>query len=184
MIYTCPMPLRFTEHFQPMTGFSRRYVFPNIATEHKNGEAREEGRQILRNIVLERMADGLIAQEEGADALGWLVEHCGGIPKDLVFLVESAALNALTTGNGKRIELGDAKTAVTDYARDVIMPSLTSEDVVVLQKRHNDKTLTGDKENQRLLFAGSLIEYRNDESWCDAHPALWEWLKQLPDPTR
>lgn len=182
MIYTCPMPLRFTEYFQPMGGFSKRHVFPNISTQHKNGDPKDDGIKVLHDLVLERMEAHLIAQEAGADALGWLVQHSGGIPKDLVLLVEAAALNALSVGNSKRIELSDAKLAVTDYARDVIMPSLTSTDIAVLWKRHRDKRLTADKENQRLLFAGSLIEFRNDEAWCDAHPALWEWLESLPEP--
>jgi hypothetical protein len=43
--------------------------------------------------------------------------------------------------------------------------------------------LTNEPDKQRLLHNGTLIEYHNDEPWCDAQPVLWYLLEQNDDKT-
>jgi len=172
MIYTFPLALRHSDDYTAARSyFSGDYFLHNFALHHANGDEDEKGVQTLRALALKRLEPGLIVD----DALNLLVEASGGFPVDLVKLVRNAALYALDHPDAPRICADDAQAAIKDLRREISAP-LTKADWQVLRKRHQDRLLTNDDENRRLLFNGSLIEYSNDVQWCDAHPVLWRML--------
>ncbi len=176
MIYTLPLALRYSDHFNSIQmSFHDAEFLPNLCARHADGREDADGLAALRRLVTARMAEELIDD----DALDMLLLANGGIPVSLVVLMRRSTLYALERG-AERIAIDDAKKAVRDLRRDVLAP-LKRGDYGVLRARHRDRRLTNDPEEQRLLYNGSLIEYSNEVPWCDAHPVLWGLLEEERD---
>lgn len=172
MIYTFPMALRFSDGYNAaLRNFDAYFYFHNFAIRHANGEDDGPGIDALRQIVRKRLEPALLAD----DALDLLVEACGGSPVDLVRLVRNAANYGLDHEEVPVLGINDVRDAIKDLRREISAP-LTKHDWQVLRRRHQDRELTNDPENRRLLFNGALIEYSNDIQWCDVHPVLWPLL--------
>ena len=178
MIYTCPLALRFSDHYHTLKlSFSEVRYLPNIAPRHRDNSPNDEGIETLRDLVAQRLEDRLIEPA----ALDLVLQACGGVPVWLVFLVRSAAVYALNRSEQAAVILAeDARSAIKELRREVLAP-LSRHDLTVLAARHRDRRLTNDADEQRLIYNGSLIEYDNDIQWCDAHPALWSLLEQADD---
>ncbi len=178
MIYTFPIALRHADDYHAIRlSFPQVYVLPNLSTRHRDGAPDADGEAFLRKLVLQRMEERLIE----ADALELIIHSNGGIPSWLVFLVRSAALYALARdARAETITVADAHQALKELRYEGMAP-LTRQDLHLRRARHRDRSLSNDPEDQRLLYNGSLIEYANDVSWCDAHPALWSILEQADD---
>ncbi|HEX9989002.1 MAG TPA: hypothetical protein VGE45_11070 [Chloroflexia bacterium] len=174
MIFTFPIALRHTDDYNSIRlKFDHVWFLPNISVFHSDGTTlHDEGVEASRNLVLSRMEENLI---EGA-ALDLLVRNYGGIPVRMVYLVQLAATFALARDErAASITTADVEDAIKELRREMRTP-LTRKDLEVLSERHRDRTLTNDEIEQRLLYNGSLIDYSNGETWCDAHPALWSLL--------
>lgn len=178
MIYSFPLTLRHSEHYQTIRlSFPQVHFLPNIATHHADHSPDPEGDKTLRRLVQVRIDNNLITPE----ALDVVVNSNGGIPVWLVFLMRSSALYAMERSEeAPQITLADARNAVKELRREMLAP-LSQNDLQFLRARHQDRHLTNDADAQRLLYLGSLIEYFNDLQWCDAHPALWSLLEQMDD---
>lgn len=174
MIYTFPLALRYSDDYQIVRrNVTRDSFLPNLSLRHAGGEADEVGLAALRRIVTNRVEERLISSE----ALDQIVMASGGIPVELVKLVNSAAVYALEREEAaERIELTDARNAVKDLRRELAAP-LTLAEWDLLRARHQDRRLSNEAEMQQLLYKGALIEYANDVQWCDAHSALWSFLE-------
>ena len=174
MIYTFPLALRHSDDYNSIRlSFPQPHFLPNVSTRHADGTPDADGIKFLRDLVLARVEERLIEVE----ALNLVVQANGGIPVWLVVLLRSAAVYALERSElAESITVADVQNAIRDWRREGIAP-LSRGDIEVLRARHRDRQLSNDPEEQRLLFNGSLIEYSNEESWCDAHPALWSRLQ-------
>lgn len=172
-IFTFPLPLRYSEDYQTVQRFfDHQVLLPNLRLRDADGNDDRGGREALGQIVLHRMNEDLITQE----ALDLLTVACGGIAKDLIKLVNQAALFALDRDDAaRRIELGDAQNAIKELRRE-LAANLSLAEWRVLKARHRDRRLTNEPETERLLYKGALIEYPNDPHWCDVHPVLWSLL--------
>ncbi|MGH9818489.1 MAG: hypothetical protein ACRD6I_20700, partial [Candidatus Acidiferrales bacterium] len=130
------------------------------------------GMATLRHLVLTRLEMRLIAD----DALDLAIDSCGGVPVQLVKLMRSAAVYALVRDeHAQQIILIDMRQAVNDLRRELSAP-LRRDDWQRLRACYKHRQLTNDAEMQRLLYNGSLIEYANDNAWCNVHPVLWALL--------
>lgn len=176
IIYTFPVALRYSPDFRNiLANFrDRMETLPNIPTHQASGKSDAKGLAILRTLVLNRMESRLIKQ----NALRLLIAASGGIPTALTFLVQNAALYALTRDAQADVILReDAGNAIVKL-REQLTPALTEHNWAVLRERHRDHRLTSDEDNQSLLNKGALIEYpgSSGQPWCDAHQALWDLL--------
>ncbi len=173
MIYTFPLALRQSDDFNTVRlSFPVVEFLPNFCSHDVRGEPDLKGREALRRLVTARIEERLLAPE----AMDLLLAKNGGIPVWLVVLVRNAALYALER-SAEQIAPEDAAQAIRDLRRDTLAP-LTRADREVLRRRHVDRLLTNDETERRLLYNGSLIEYPNEEPWCDAHPVLWNLLER------
>lgn len=174
MIYTFPLALRYSGDYQTVRQYFDRDVFlPNLSFRHADGAEDRGGIAALRQIVLNRIDAQLIRD----DALEHLVVASGGIPLELVKLVNNAAVYALERSEqAGSINLEDARNAVKDLRRE-LAANLTMAEWQLLKTRHGDRMLSNEPEIQQLLYKGALIEYSNDVQWCDVHPALWGLLE-------
>ncbi len=172
MIYTFPLALRYSGDYQIVRrGFDRDVYLPNIALRHADGSEDQRGGELLARIVLNRMEARLAT----GDALQQMAVASGGIPAELVKLVNNAALYALERA-ADAISLDDARNAVRDLRRE-LAANLTLAEWRLLKTRHGDRILSNEPEVQQLLYKGALIEYSNDVEWCDVQPALWSLLE-------
>jgi hypothetical protein len=129
---------------------------------------REVVRRRLRSLDLDPAA--VIAE----GALELLVTGSGGVMRDLIRLVQSAALEAEIAG-GERIEAREASRALNELRR-ALMAQLTPEYHEILdQVRATHQRVSGegvgDKCDQ-LLRNDVVLSYVNDDIWFDAHAAL------------
>ncbi len=178
IVYTAPISLQTSGVLNNLqVNFPTMEYLPNIAAWKKDGKSDRKGIEVLENLILNRVEATIIEK----NALKLLAQNNGGIPATLVGLVRRAALYALTDGNEKTITKADVHKAIVEYRNEILVPSLTQADWDILRKRHQDKDLSADSENQRLLHNGTLIEYRNGNPWCDVHPALWDLLEEPPE---
>jgi energy-coupling factor transporter ATP-binding protein EcfA2 len=178
MIYTFPIDLRHSQHYNTISlNFSDVSYLPNLATRCADGTPNEAGIATLRDFVLARMEEHLIEPQ----ALDLIVKANGGIPVTLISLMRTSSLIALLRNEaGTCITRDDANEAIRRLRREM-SAGLTRDDWRVLRERHRDRHLTNDEIEQKLLYNGSLIDYANGETWCDAHPALWNLLEQDDD---
>ncbi len=174
MIYTFPLPLRYSDDYQTVRRYFNQHVLlPNLSLRHRNGEEDKTGRQALEQVVLNRLNRGLIADE----ALEHLIVASGGIVVELIKLVNQAALFALDHNTqAQSIKIEDAKNAVKELRRE-LAANLSLAEWRLLKDRHADRLLTNEPEIEKLLNKGALIEYSNDVQWCDVNPTLWSLLE-------
>ncbi len=178
MIYTFPLALRYSEDHQNIQrNFDQHVLLPNLSLRQRNGEEDSRGRQAMEQIVLNRLNHDLITP----DALEQLIIACGGIVVELIKLVRQAALFALVRRSQvPRIEIEDAQNAIKGLRRD-LAANLSLAEWRLLKARHADRRLTNEPAIETLLQKGALIEYPNDPSWCDVHPALWSLLDRYAE---
>ncbi len=176
MIYTLPIALRHSDHYNSITSrFTRSFFLHNWAPFQREGTDHGRNQDALRRIALRRMENTLIDDE----ALTEIVRKCGGVPNDLVILMRMAANYALSYGR-TTIGLEEVAEAVKER-RDHLSAPLSAADWANLKRINASHRLTNDPDLQRLFYNGSLIEYDNDVRWCDVHPILRGYLEYYTD---
>ncbi|MEE8524377.1 MAG: AAA family ATPase, partial [Thermoanaerobaculia bacterium] len=172
MIYVVPAVLRlFTDFHRIREGFSDFQLLPNLSIYRPNGDRDLGTLESLLWLVRTRASDNLLEPE----ALAPLLRTNGGVPRQLVALVRSAALHALAR-DADRVSRSDAENAAGELRRELVA-SLDDEDAEILRTRHADRRFIAGPREIRLFAQGSLIEYPGDIPWCDAHPLLWPFLE-------
>jgi len=171
-IYTFPVALRYNAQFIELDRYFKIFRMPNLALVHKDGTINKKSWRVLREVIHRRLDPTLIAPK----AKRTIIRASGGLMRLLIGLVQSAATNARARG-AQRIENSDALAAVVDLRKDFIA-ALKSEDYPILAARYKDKRLSNDDALQPLLQARALLEYENDDTWCDVHPAILPLLEE------
>ncbi len=175
IIYTFPIALRNMNDFpQIRNNFAQRFVLSNIRIHHRDGSVDEVGRDLLRELVWRRMDGSLI----DAAALSMAVEMSGGLPRTLVLLVRSAAASARSQGL-ESIGLPNMEKAITELRNDY-QGVLTPEHYATLH-RYRKQALMNEDAVRDVLHNLSLLEYANDERWCDVHPIVEQLLLRTSD---
>ena len=172
IIHTFPIALRYTNDFmQIRRNFDEDVFLPNIKIKSRDGSPYQEGRRLLQQIILERMATDLIDPA----AVDRLVEMSGGVLTILIDLTQRAIVYALTRNNPK-VEIEDVEPAIAKERADY-QAVLTPAQLAVLRQRAGDKAMVNDELDRECLHNLSLLEYRNYDSWRDAHPIVWPLLE-------
>lgn len=178
IIYTFPINMRYTKEFSalPPALKDNAVFFSNAYTHDRQGQEKTRVTGALREVVLHRLEPHLIAD----DAFEFVIVNSSGIPSQLVQLVQFATLRALER-EVERIELEDAKRAANEVRNNLLAP-LDDEDLRLLAARHLDRVKPpADERHLKLLYSGALVEYENDQAWCDANRVLWDVLPKPPD---
>ncbi len=169
-IFTFPLALRHADDYQQVRNtFEQKVrVLHNFAPRHPDGSVNREEVALLKQLVLKRAEAGLFEPA----ALDYLVDMCGGIPAHLIQLVQNAVLFARQRDeHAEQIALVDAKAAAKEM-RDEMIIGLSAQEWELLWLRHQDRIPVNEPAMQRLFYKSALVEYTNDEPWCDVHPLL------------
>lgn len=166
-IFLMDISLRYSEKFTSLKqNFHDFKTLPNIKLKTRNGEPYPAGKALLSEMIYKRIDASLLDE----DARDTIIEGSGGHVRSLISLMRNAALIALARKSPK-IEHQDAVRAVNRLRGDFVA-LLRSDHYPALRLRYDDKQINSDAATQELLERLALLEYANDDVWCDVHPAM------------
>ena len=130
-----------------------------IRVEEKDGLPNSLGLDAMRQMLLRRAHEDLF--EHGV--VDYLVQHCGGHPRDLLRLLQGAFSHA----ERERFDMDGARKAVLDLSSD-FRRMLQPADYLRLACIDIDQAQEDAERSQWLLYNLALLEY-NDFYWR-SHP--------------
>ncbi len=173
IVYTFPVALRYDNDWTHIkNSFSNRFILPNIRLRSFEGAPNPEGVEVMQRMVLNRMEPSLIL----SDALDLAVAMSGGLPFTLMELIQNAALFARTQGKSviDRPSLEEAVTEIRSDFQGMLEPS----HYLTLRQYRQTRWLENEEAVREVLHNLSLLEYANDQRWCDVHPIVASLLEQ------
>jgi len=140
-------------------------MLPNLnVTTHSNSP---DSLDLLSKAITLRMKEGLITDS----ACCRIAKASGGLMRTLIRLVQAAAVEAIVAGHESIAE--EDVLAAEKKERAAFIPNLRQEDYQTLRRCHTEKRLlSADDAVLDLLYRRALLEYPNDEPWCDVNPVL------------
>jgi hypothetical protein len=116
------------------------------------------------------MEESLIESE----ALQAAVDLSGGVFREMAFVMQLTASHVIERGSN-RIEVVDVERAKSRIRSD-FRRILTDEDYELLKEVRTSNEMRSVDKLADLLHTLAVLEYTNDENWCDVHPSLRKLL--------
>jgi len=177
VLYTGPLDLYYSPQFGEVRARFPIVPFPHVKLHDRDNPDQVEQRayQVMREVVRRRVESlGLKLQEVIAPApLNMLIKGSGGVMRDFIRLVQSAALRAEIAGKG-HIGKADASKALVELRRQLTV-QLTPDYLQVLNQVRQTHQRVGGKDSEKcdlLLRNDIVLSYINEDLWFDAHAAL------------
>lgn len=110
-------------------------------------------------------------------AIDKAIYYSGGVVRDFVRLVHSACTDALVREE-ENIDEKNIDNAIHERRNDYTR-LLSKEDLELLQTIKSKRPSAGKDERMlRLLHNRAILEYVNDERWCDVNPLLEDLVEE------
>jgi hypothetical protein len=109
------------------------------------------------------------------EALDFAIKMSGGVFREGARIMQIAADSAIENERG-RILKKDVERAEREIRSD-FKRILKSGDYNALNEISKSNEIRGIEKIGHLLHNLSVLEYENEENWCDIHPTLEELLK-------
>ncbi len=166
IIYTVPISLAYNENLG--ADFDDIHVLPMVRTD-AGGIAK------LIELVERRVETQQVFS--GPELLERLVRTSGGVVRDLMRLVRLATDTDADTITAADVDYA-LKTLRNEYDR-----LIRSTDIPILRRIKQERRISGDEEEARLLHLCLVLEYQNGARWAALHPAAAEipWVKTALD---
>ncbi len=168
MVVTVPISLLFSPKAANLGAvFPDRHVLPMVEIAERSTQARfDAGQDLLRELLEHRLDLDVVFASNDLDKL---IAASGGHPRHLMTLVRYALDFVDTLPLGEEA-IGKAfMRLVNDFDR-----SIPHYHWPLLVDVHHEQAVKNDADHQQMLFNLSVLEYQNDERWCDVHPAVLE----------
>src|SRR5215203_78210 len=166
MVVTVPISLLFSSKASNLGAiFPDRHILPMVKiAERQTRAAWSTGRELLKELLSHRLELITVFTE---NALDKLIEASGGHPRYLMTLVRYALdfVDELPVTNSA-VERAILRL-INDFDR-----SIPHDHWPLLVQVHEQQTVKNDAQHQLMLFNLSVLEYQNDERWCDVHPVV------------
>ena len=107
-------------------------------------------------------------------ALEEAISYSGGVFRELARIIRTG-IGRARRRNVAKIEKSDIEWATTEI-RNEYRRILDREDIKLLKKVKNDNQLEYTDQLRSLLQILAVLEYRDEENWCDVHPVLRKLL--------
>jgi GTPase SAR1 family protein len=173
IIYTFPISLKSSEKFtQIKINFSDVIIHPNIKIQEKDGKPYPGGRGFMKEIVSKRISVDLF----DPDALEYIIDMSGGVAREYVRIIRDSALRAIT--RGKKSITKAVAVEVVNGLKNIYQAQLSDLDYEVLMNICKTKDIKRDEQLVGLLHNLSVLEYKNDRSWCDLNPIVRSILEE------
>ena len=163
-IYCAPVHLTYQNNALS-SDFDEVFHLPMIRVEENDGSPNQCGLDAMREMLLRRAHKDLF----DGDVAEYLVRHCGGHPRDLLRLLQSAFSHT----EHESFDADSARKAVSDLGSD-FRRVLRPDDYQHLARVDVGETPDDGDRSQWLLYNLALLEY-NDFYWR-SHPAIRETI--------
>ena len=172
IVYTVPISIFFAPEFTAIR--ESRFFLHNIKLHTKNDRDSiyEPGYELMREFVFKRMSEELIESE----ALDLAIKMSGGVFREGARIMQIAADSAIEQER-THILKEDVERAEREIRSD-FKRILKSEDYDTLKEICKTNDIRGIEKIGALLHNLSVLEYENDENWCDIHPTLEALLEK------
>ncbi len=165
-VVTVPISLLFSPKLANLSAiFPHRHALPMVKiAEHMTRKPWPPGRELLEGMLRQRLDLEVLFEEGVSDAL---ISGSGGHPRLLMNLVRYAldfVDDAPVTSAAARKAM---RRLVNDYDR-----SIPESHWPLLARVHRDQAVLNDDDHQLMLFSLSVLEYQNEDRWCDVQPAI------------
>ncbi len=181
IIYTVPMLIYTDLAFGQTEEECRSYLLPNVKIyEKSSGRKYRRGHETLQEVVARRlqgieMVAGDLFEPQVLDLL---IRKSGGVMRWFIGLVQDACTYALSLGLDK-VNRDAAQRAVNDHAAKLTFRlKMNAAWIEELREIRQHKMATGEVETAELLQSLMIVAYFNGGPWLDAHPLIWEALKE------
>ena len=171
IVYTVPISIFFTKELTAIR--ESKFFLPNVKLHFKNdrNSKDEEGYGLMEQFIFNRMKSELIQP----DALDLAITMGAGVFRETARIMQISADSAIENDRDQIIE-EDVKRAEREIRSD-FRRILKNEDYTTLKKICKNNEIKGIDKIGRLLHNLSVLEYKNDETWCDIHPTLVELVE-------
>lgn len=178
VLYTGPLDLYYSPQFGEVRARFPIIPVPHVKLHDQHNARRrdEDGYRFMREVVYRRLASLQLDPEAiiAPDALDdLLITGSGGVLRDLIRLLQAAALEAEVAAKSGIGEI-EARRALNELRRQ-LMAQLTPDYHAILDVVRRDHQRVGgtDADKCDLLLRNDLVlSYINDNIWFDAHAAL------------
>lgn len=173
IIYTIPIALHYSRESKPIDiSFDGSYAHPNVGIFNKDGSKSEQDWNNLKTIIEKRTSLDLFEP----DALDHIIKESGGVIREMVRIIQDSATEGIIKGKNK-IDL-ESVNAVIREMTNTYRKQLSEEDYDILKEIVNGKKdVRRDEKLVGLLHNLSVLEYRNEEVWCDVNPIIKQFLE-------
>jgi histone H3/H4 len=170
IVYTVPISMFFAQEFIAI--WDRKFSLPNIKLHAKNDRTSryEPGYDMLKTFIFKRMKEDLIEP----DAVDLAIKMGAGVFRESSRIMQIAADSAIERGRD-RVTREDVEKAVRERRSD-FNRILHTDDYGILEEVYKNNDIRGIEKIGHLLHNLSVLEYENDENWCDIHPTLKKLL--------
>ncbi|HEV3276310.1 MAG TPA: hypothetical protein VG860_05800 [Terriglobia bacterium] len=170
IIFTVPTSVLYSGQIKVVQqNFPMQYVLPNFKIKDQAGERSEVAWNCMRDIVLRRMDAQLI----DSGALDYAVEMSGGVTRELIRIIQAAALRAVVT-KANSIQRSHVDHAVVKFRGEYNNQLTRQESVEILREVHKTRQLRSKDEKPMLDLMHNLmiLQYPNGPGWYEVNPIV------------
>jgi hypothetical protein len=170
IVYTVSSALFYSKEFDAIR--DQALFLPNINLHPITDPQQKnlQGYATLEKFVSVRMEPRLIDPK----ALEQAITYSGGVFRELARIIRTA-IGRARRRKAAQIEVEDIEWSATEI-RNEYRRILDKEDLKLLKKVQETKQLEYTDRMRPLLQLLALLEYRDQENWCDVHPVLRKML--------
>jgi hypothetical protein len=166
IVYTVSSALFYSKEFDAIRDQALFLPNINLHTAKDAGSHLQDGYRTLEKFINVRMKNDLIHPTALDDA----ITYSGGVFRELARIIR-ASIGRARRRKSAQIESEDVEWAATEI-RNEYRRILDKEDVKLLKKINDSKRLEYSEQMMPLLQLLAILEYRDQENWCDIHPVL------------
>lgn len=170
IVYTVSSALFYSKEFDAIRDQALFLPNINLRTSTDSEKPLKEGYRTFEKFVSVRMNSNLIQPP----ALDQAITYSGGVFRELARIIRTA-IGRARRRKAAQIELDDVEWAATEI-RNEYRRILDKEDMKLLKYVQDNKKLEYNDRLRPLLQLLALLEYRDEENWCDVHPVLRKML--------
>lgn len=170
VVYTVSSALFYSKEFDAIR--DQALFLPNINLHPFSDVNKQipEGYQTLEKFVSVRMSPELIEERALNDA----ITYSGGVFRELARILRTAIGHARRR-SAQKVQHEDVEWSVTEI-RNEYRRILDKDDLKLLKKIQDTKRLEFTDRIRPLLQLLAMLEYRDQDNWCDVHPVLRKML--------
>ena len=170
IVYTVSSALFYSKEFDAIRDQALFLPNINLRTSTDAVQRLQAGYRTLEKFVTVRMDSSLIHPA----ALDQAITYSGGVFRELARIIRTA-IGRARRRKADQIEMDDIEWAAAEI-RNEYRRILDKDDLKLLKQVQVHKRLEYSDRLRPLLQLLALLEYRDEENWCDVHPVLRKML--------